>query len=54
MEICPFMNQFEQNEEIGKSFPKLKSCGDSHNYQTRSATRKLLDTPCFSTSVNST
>ena len=43
-----FYNQIAQNEKIAKSFSKLKYCGDNHNYETRSATRKLLDTPCFS------
>ena len=51
MQNCLFMNQIEQNEKIAKSFSKLKYCGDNHNYQTKSAARKLLDTPCFSTNL---
>ena len=43
------MNQIEQNEKIAKSYLELNYCGDNHNYQTRSAAKKLLDTPCFST-----
>ena len=39
-----FTNQIEQNKKIVKSVSKLKYCGDNRNYQTRSATRKLLDT----------
>ena len=47
MQSCLFMNQIEQNEKIAKSFSELKYCGDNHNYQTRSATKELLDTPCL-------
>ena len=54
MQNCLFMNQIEQNEKIAKSFSKLKYCGDNHNYQTKSAARKLLDTPCFSTNFYGT
>ena len=42
---CLFMNQIEQNEKTVKSFSKLKYCGDNLHYQTRSATKKLLDIP---------
>ena len=49
MQNCLFMNHIEENEKIAKPFSRIKYCGDNHNYQTRSATRKLLDTPCFST-----
>ena len=48
------MNQIEQNEKIAKPFSKLKYCGDNRNYQTRSATKKLLDIPCFSTNFYGT
>ena len=47
MQSCLFMNQIEQNEKIAKSFSELKYCGDNHNYQTRSAPKELLDTPCL-------
>ena len=49
-----FKNQIEQNEKMTKSFLRLKYCGDNHNYQTRSAARILLDTPCFGTNFYGT
>ena len=49
MQNCLFMSQIEQNLKIAKSFSKVKYCGNNHNYQTRSTTGKLLDTPYFST-----
>ena len=49
-----FMNQIEEKEKIAKSFSNLKYCRDNHNYQTRSATRKLLDTLCFNTNFYDT
>ena len=55
MENCLFMNQIEQNGNIAKSFSKLQCChSNNHNHQTRSATWKLLDTPCFSTNFGMT
>ena len=30
-------------------FPALKHCGDNHNYQTRSTTKRLLDSPLLNT-----
>ena len=54
MQNCLFMNQIEKNEKIAKSISQLKYCGDNHNHQTRSATRKLLDTPCFSSNFYGT
>ena len=54
MQNCLFMNQIEQNEKIAKSLPKLKYCGNTHNYSTRLPTGKLLDTPCFSTNFYGT
>ena len=44
-----FMNQTEQNETIVKYFSNLKYSGDNHNYHNRSATKKIVDIPCFST-----
>ena len=29
--------------------PALKHCGDNHNYQTRSTSKRLLDTPLLNT-----
>ena len=39
---CLFMLQIEQNKQLAASFPGLKYCGESHNYMTRLATKKLL------------
>ena len=36
------MLQIEQNIQLAESFPELKYCSESHNYMTRSATKKLL------------
>ena len=45
LQNCLFICQLEQDEQLAKSFPALKHCGDNHNYQTRSTTKRLLDTP---------
>ena len=42
-----FICQFEQDEQLAKSF--LKHCDGNHNYQTRSITERLLDTPLLNT-----
>ena len=39
------MLQKEQNKQLAASFARLKYCGESHNYVTRSATKKLLHIP---------
>ena len=39
------MLQIEQNKQIVASFPRLKYCGESHNYMTPSATKKILHIP---------
>ena len=49
-----FICQLEQDEQLAKSFPALKHCGDNHNYQTRSTTKRLLDTPLLNTSTYGT
>ena len=56
MQNCLFMNwrKIEEKEQTAKSFSKLKYCRDNHNHQTRSAIRKLLDTPCFITNFYDT
>ena len=46
------MKQIEQNETIVKYFSKLKYSGNNHNYHNRSATKKILVLPCFSTNVS--
>ena len=38
-----FMLQIEQNQKLTTNFPRLKLCGDSHNYFTRSATRNIYN-----------
>ena len=45
LQNCLFMLQIEQNKQLAASFPGLKYCDESHNYMTRSATKKLLDIP---------
>ena len=39
------MLEIVQNKQLAASFPGLKYCGESHNYMTRSATKKLLHIP---------
>ena len=39
------MLQIEQYKQLAASFPGLKYCSESHNYMTRSATKKLLHIP---------
>ena len=46
---CLFINQIWQTEKLTKSFSELIYCGYSHNYQTRSVTRKLLHIPYVKT-----
>ena len=40
-----FMSQIENNPKLANSFADLKHCDDSHNYQTKSKTKGLLDIP---------
>ena len=40
-----FMLQIEQNKPLAASFLGLKYCGESHNYTTRSAAKKVLHIP---------
>ena len=49
LQNCLFICQLEQDEQLAKSFLALKHCGDNHNYQTRSTTKRLLDTPLLNT-----
>ena len=44
LQNCLFMNQIKQNGNVGKRFSELKYYGYNNNYQTSSATRKLLNT----------
>ena len=48
---------YEPNQtkwKLAKSFLELKYCGYNHNYQTRSVTRKLLNTSCVKTDAYGT
>ena len=45
LQNCIFICHLEQDEQLAKTFPTSKHCGDNHNYQTRSTTNRLLDTP---------
>ena len=54
LQNCLFICQLEQDEQLAKSFPVLKHCGDNHNYQTRSTTKRLLDTPFLNTDTYGT
>ena len=54
LQNCPFICQLEQDEQLAKSFPALKHRGDNHNYQTRSTTKRLLDTPLINTDTYGT
>ena len=49
LQNCLFICQLEQNNQLAKSFLALKHCGDNHSYQTRSTTKRLLDTPLLNT-----
>ena len=49
LQNCLFICQLEQDEQLAKSFPALKHCGDNRNYQTRSTIKRLLDTPLLNT-----
>ena len=48
IQSCLLIYQVKQNSAFATSFPALHS-RDKHNYQTRSATQKLLDVPLAST-----
>ena len=54
LQNCIFICQLEQDEQLAKTFPALKHCGDNHNYQTRSTTKRLYDTPLFNTDTYGT
>ena len=54
LQNCFFMSQIETNQKLPNSFADLKHCSDSHNYQTKSKTKGLLDIPLFNTQVYST
>ena len=49
LQNCIFICQLEQEEQLAKTFPTLKHCSDNQNYQTRSTTNRLLDTPLLKT-----
>ena len=49
LQNCLFICQFEPDKQLAKTFPALKHCGDNNNFQTRSTTKRLLDTPLLNT-----
>ena len=51
---CLFICQLEQDEQLAKTFPAIKHRSDNHNYQTRSTTKRLLDTPLLNTEIYGT
>ena len=54
LQNCLFICQLEQDEQLAKSFPALKHCGNNHNYQTSSTTKRLLDNPLHNTDTYGT
>ena len=54
LQNCLFMSQIEKNPKLAYSFADLKYCGDSHNYQTKSKTKRLLDIPLLNTQISDT
>ena len=54
LQNCLFICQFEPDKQLAKTFPALKHCGDNHNFQTRSTTKRLLDTPLLNTDTYGT
>ena len=54
LQSCIFISQLEQDKQFAKTFPALKHCGDNHNYQKRSTTKRLLDTPLLNTDTYGT
>ena len=49
LQNCLFICQLEQDEQLAKTFPALKHCGDNHNYRTGSTTKRLLNTRLLNT-----
>ena len=54
LQNCLFMSQIETTQKLANSFADLKHCGDSHNYQTKSETKRLLDIPLLNTQIYGT
>ena len=48
------MLKIETNQKLANSFDNLKHCSDSHNYQTKSKTKGLLDIPLLNTQIYGT
>ena len=48
------MSQIETTQKLANFFADLKHCGDSHNYQTKSKTKGLLDIPLLNTQIYGT
>ena len=51
---CLFMSQIETNQKLANSFADLKHCSDSHNYQTKSKTKGIIDIPLLNTQIYGT
>ena len=49
LQSCLLNCQLEQDEQLAKTLPVLKHCGDNHNYQTRSTIKRLLNTLLINT-----
>ena len=45
------MSQIKTNQKLANSFADLKDCSDSHNCQTKSKIKDLLDIPLFNTQI---
>ena len=54
LQKCLFMSQIETNKKLANSFADLKHCSDSHNYQTKSKTKGLLEIPLLNTQIYDT
>ena len=48
------MSQIETTQKLTNSFAGLKHCGDSHNYPTKSKTKRLPDKPHANTQISGT
>ena len=54
LQNCLFISQIETNQKLANSFADLKHCGDSHNCQTKSKTKGLLDISLLNTQTYGT
>ena len=49
LQNCLFTSQIGTNQKLANSFADLKHCADSHNYQSKSKTKRRLDIPLLNT-----